>query len=238
MKRIITGTILATVVMAHAGLVDNFDRADTNGSGTAVSTTIGNGWVGQDVRQWLIESQTLKSGAGAGNYIYNTNAATLNSAADTSFTMSALITLNSTSVAAFGGLAVNYDSAASNGLVFRINGEGAVQLLRPNGTQVSSGTMTETFISDREYRMTISSDTANSYKLEIYDTVLNTFVYTNTVVNGGGSARSDGIGGLYVNTAGIQFDNFSLVVIPEAKTLSLFLISMVGITGRQYLLRR
>ena len=210
MKTMIIGVVLMTTAMTHAEFSDNFNRANTSGSGSAISKAIGNGWVGQDVRQWAVKDQKLKSDAGTGNHIYNTNAATLNSPADNSFVISALITLNTSAGTAYGGLVVNYDSAESNGFVFRINGEGAVQFLRPNGSQITSGTMAEKFVPNRAYRMTVSSNAANNYKLEIFDTVLNKTVYTKTLVNSGGSTRSNGFGGLFVNTAGIEFDDFTL----------------------------
>lgn len=221
---VVAGSVHATLI------TDDFNRADASGTGTNTLTTIGNNWVGQGARRWDISSGELVSNTGSGSYIYNIGAGTLNSAAETSFTQIAYVALNNTASTAFGGMVVNYDTNTSTGVAFRFAGNGAVSLLRPNGTVIASGTFSQTIVSDRAYRMTISSDSANTYTLEIYDPIASAVVYSAAnVVNSGASASSDGFGGLYANTLGITYDDFSLNVIPEPATISLLGSAMLGI---------
>jgi len=229
MKRVlIVSWVVLVASAAQAGTItDDFNRPDAFGSGVGTLTAIGNGWPGEGARRWDISGNELMANTGAGNEIYQTTpgAETLNSAVGSGFTEIGFVAINNASGAAWGGLIVNADSLAGTAITFRMSGTGAVQLLRPNGTTiVNDGGAISGFVSTRSYRMTISSDSSNVYGLEIYDPVNAAVVYTNNnVVNGGGSAASDGLGGFYANTANITYDNFSLTTIPEPSTALLVL---------------
>ncbi len=210
-----------TIVLCMMGLMgwsgfaisftDNFNRANTNGSGTNTLNTIEKNWVGEGARRWDISGNKLVSNSGSGNFIYNIGLRTSNSTNDSSFTQTAYVAVNNSASSAFGGMVVNFDTNTNTGITFRFAGNGTVTFLRPNGTVIMSGTFSETIVPDRAYRMTIFSEAANTYDLEIYDPVADTIVFSAIeVVNGGGSASSDGFGGLYVNTLGVTCDDFSL----------------------------
>jgi hypothetical protein len=233
MKHMIISLMVLAAVSVQAALIsDDFNRADAHASGAATLTTIGNDWTGEGSRRWDIAGSNLVSNTGTGSYIYNAGLETLNSAMGTSFTQVGYIILNKTAASAYGGMVVNFDTNTDTGITFRFNGIGAVQFQRPNGTGITSGTFSETYVSDREYRMTISSSVANTYDLEIFDTVLDTVVFgAHDVVNGGASASSDGYGGFYANTAGITYDDFSLNTVPEPATLGLLMGSSLAIIG-------
>jgi len=229
-KMIISILALAAVSVQAALITDDFNRADANGTGINTLNTIGNNWVGEGARRWDIVSNELKSNTGAGSFIYNIGLGTLNSDTETSFTQTAYIAVNTGVGTAFGGMVVNFDTNTNTGVTFRFAGNGIVNLLRPNGTVITSGTFSSAIVTDRAYRMTISSDASNTYDLEIYDPIAATTVYSAAnVVNGGASANSDGFGGLYANTLGVTYDDFSLNVIPEPGTLGLISISMLGV---------
>ena len=232
MKHMIIGVTVLTVVSVQAALIsDDFNRADAHASGAATLTTIGNNWVGEGTRRWDIADNELKSNTGTGNYIYNAGLETLNSGVGTSFTQTGYVALNKTLATAFGGMVVNFDTNTNAGVTFRMSGTGGIQLLRPNGTAIASGTISG-FVFDRAYRMTVSSDAANTYDLEIYDQIASSVVYSiNDVVNGGASASSDGYGGFYANTAGITYDDFSLNTVPEPATLGLLMGASLAIVG-------
>jgi len=229
MKKMMIAFTLAAVCAQATLITDNFNRTTPYAAyGTNTLTTIGNGWTGVagNLRLWSISSSNLLAGTGAGNFIYKNDATTLNAAAGTSFTQIGKVAVQN-NAAAWGGMVVNFDTNTNTGVSFRMSGAGVVQLLRPSGTSIlaAEGSITG-FVADRFYRMTIFSDTANTYDLEIYDTVANAEVYKKTgIVNDAASVSSDGLGGFYTNTNNPRFDDFSLnVVTPSPASFGLFFI--------------
>ena len=234
MKRIWVGIVLAItgVGMTQAGLIDNFDRANT-------ASVLGGSWTSDSL--YYIDNNGAEtrytSNTTVKDVAWNTAAGTV-SGDGTNFTLSADVRCSS------GGRLI--------GIAFNVQDESNYYaLLASMGTttyriaQMSSGTISwlvnkadaaSTFDPGTDYTMTVTSDAVGTYALTITETGSLTVLNPTTSFTDGTTPFTGGYGGLFSdgNIGTFNYDNFSLQVIPEPATLGMIAISMFGL----FLVRR
>ena len=208
---------------------DDFNRADTVAN-TDPAVSIGAGWInageaGALSRIYSNELDIVSGGTNpsVGNILLHSGIKTLNDGAQSEFTLSATVRLDSLNNTAFAGLVFNYVSN-KNCYLLRYNGQGAVQLIRRRDGFADSTALNVagfTHVQNRPYRITVSSSTAYRYDITIRDTVTDTVVYSNTYFWAALELYEDGLGGVYGTTGLAACDDvdFSYLV-PSATAVS------------------
>ena len=220
MKNIIPLFCVIASLQAGYAASDDFNRANTvPQTATNSPNLIGSQWT-VATGTWAITNNQLVQAAGTlvGNQcIYLNTLQTLDPGAGTNFTVQATVQLNTvtTEGSSAAGILFHYQDGA-NFYALRYFGNGTVQFYRKylgGEAAIASGSFTP--VQNRLYTLTVSSIAPATFALGIYDTVAATTVYTNAGV-GGGVAFPGGYGGLYagLNTAVMNYDNFSLTVTP------------------------
>ncbi len=236
-RRVGLGLVLVTTACGGLAEItaDYFNREDTSTAAAAqVSSVIGASWRCDTLSSWKINDHMLNLvGTTGAGIIYNNGLETLNTSSN-QFSINGVVRLDSTVGTAFVGLTVNYDAGTGKGVVFRYSGNGTVQMLRPNGTAFLSVSSAFTHSQNRPYRLRIFSDTENQYTCEVFDTVAETVVFSTTVVNSGGSASSDGVGGFYGTSGLCGFDEFHLINNIGVCHIDAEQESLSGISGNVY----
>ncbi len=226
---VILGIGLACGVVQAQTFVDDFNRADTAYTNIP-SLSVGGGWIsGGDAnalsRIYSNELDIVSGGdnLSLANVLLHSDIKTLNDGAQSEFTLSATVRMDSTASTAFAGLVFNYVSE-NNCYLLRYNGVGTVQLIRRrNGFSDSTALNVSGFshVQNRQYRITVSSRTAYRYDIIIRDTVADTDVYSNTYQWEAAELYEDGLGGVYGTHGFVAFDdlNFSYLV-PSATAVT------------------
>ena len=201
-------------------LIDDFNRADT-----AYSTNgalIGAEWSTSDSggtgEQWRVHSNQLEcdiTDASTQSFLYNT-AVVL----DTNFTYSADVKL----LSAYGGIVFHYQDA-DNYYAARIRGYGGVyQILRvvDGGTHTVINEITaaeDKFVGNQYYTITVTSDNAYNFTLEITKTGESKVLNSVTNATDLGVAFTGGYAGLYSASYNAvpdtKFDNFNLTIMSD-----------------------
>ncbi|NOU36316.1 MAG: hypothetical protein HOO88_06065 [Kiritimatiellaceae bacterium] len=245
---ILISTMLCCATQALT-VTDDFNRANTafatNNAQIAVS--IGSNWktartddASGTNTQYRIFNNEVDMGTVAPNLLtkamlLNTTAATLNAGTGTNFTLSADINQYSANATSYGGLVLNYqDGGADNGsyYLFRIGGNGTAQfLVYSNFTQQAGSVLNKvgafSYVSNHVYTYTVASVSPYVYNCSVVDKTTSTTVYTTNNLTVGGTFKKlqDGIGGMYGTSGLTTFDNFSLDMTIQIRTLGLYLIS-------------
>ena len=224
---VVLATGLACGTIQAQTFFDDFNRADTASSNNPAES-IGAGWISGGEADALsrIYSNGLDIASGGtnpsiGNVLLHPELKTLNDGANSEFTLSAIVRLDTLANSGFAGLVLNYVGTNSCYLL-RYNGVGALQLIRrrdglPASTALNIGSAF-THVQNRPYKLTISSRTAYRYDITVRDTVTDTVVYSNTYAWEALELFEDGVGGVYASTGLASFDDVSLTYIVPSTT--------------------
>ena len=231
--------------VTHGALIfsDSFDTDYSDYSSLSGNTQ----WRRTDSSNWFTSGGQLRSGSGISNGIlYNDLATTLNSGG-MDFTASVDVTLNIAASTGLAGITVNHTGTPTgSGYIFRFNGQGTVQLLRPDGSPIISEANAITpFDSSATYRLQISSASPDVFDLRIFYAA--TLKYEKLGVDNTASSSTafDGVAGVFANAPGVNYDNFLLTSsVPEPGTLAIVSVGLLvlgigrGTTNRKSRIRR